>query len=848
MPDSRTQRQEIPFSGRLRTGDPVEVGADFQTLKNMRYADTHVRGIRGMTLIGGLIFTETDTWGGADIWGMSDLWGEVSKFPKTKNAFHFVKSQPVETHVLSQRFSAHSGGSSLFQNTATIPFAGVFSDEILLNAAGDKREYFSSAPEGKVIVCNGIDTHIWGGDETICKAFLTSTAEVTESSLTTPIDYSLRIQNTKTDVDNLCKVGGTALYLLVGSTLPLQNIKIYIAEPNVSAATMTGKEWTGLSWSALSLEDNTSIDGKSLSKTGTVTFPSTVTTSKPNYIEGHYLYWYQFILSACDNTTRISHITVGAPFQKIIDLWDGVYRRPVRFYKKTTSYLDNTINVLEKDYHVSSPLTYSDLSNMAAFSDPNNCLEIGFLERQTGIFLDLPPDYINKTASTKATVGYWNGSGYVSVGTVTDGTAESSISLAKPGVISWNANGYSDETAKSVNNSPVCYFYRIYFDKALSASVRVDYVGGITKQREITNYKFPMFAQGRVFLCGDMSQDKHKVTCSGQFMPQVYNGSDSVDVYFGSDGELTCGIELFSLFGASLYSLILMFKDNETWIVAGTNIHEWNVNTFLLSSTIGCPSPLTLKTINLSAEPGAGVNRALAIWQGANGIYMSDGRAPIPIHGDIAAYFDESDPRCITPSMIGNSVGFVDPVNKEYHWLFASGPSTNILNKELVYDIVRNKWYEIDRGMPLQFGITVYDVDGNAYTYGFLDNGGMYRLENGTDFAGTDIACEVQTGDIALAGLTVETQLNHIRLITKSKTVTGNDILMTHYSDGSDTGTDFALSPARSGYRIAQPDIVDKLIADPFHSFKLSMTTNDETIGFEPFALGLSYHLTHQDT
>lgn len=348
-------------------------------------------------------------------------------------------------------------------------------------------------------------------------------------------------------------------------------------------------------------------------------------------------------------------------------------------------------------------------------------------------------------------------------------------------------------------------------------------------------------------LCADMAGEKNKAVVSGKYTPQVYNGTDSVNVYFGDEGELTCGTELFSQFGSSLYSLVLMFKDFETWVMAGTDIEQWENNTFLLSSTIGCPAPLTLKTINLHAEPGTGINRALAIWQGANGIYMSDGRAPIPIHGDIKEYFDPTDSRCIRASKVGDSVGFIDPEKQEYHWLFASGAAVTTLNKEMVYDIARNRWFEIDRDSDLQFGILVNDTDGNSYNYGFLDTGYMERLEYGTDFDGTAITHTLQTGDIAPEGLAVETRLSDFRLITVAKTTTSEDITLTHYSDGNSSGTDHTLSPANSGYRLAQPGFDDKLDADPFHSIKLTMSTDNETIGFEPLAMILTHHAMGED-
>lgn len=749
-------------------------------------------------------------------------------------------------------------------------------------------------------------------------------------------------------------------YWLVGSQRPLKGLKYYISNGNTIVSVMTGKEWNGNSWSDLTLTDNTDT-GASLAVTGTVTFNSTVDSAKPKYLDGYFLYWYQFYVDAGDAT--IYHTTLDAPFQDIIDMWDGVYRSVTRFYKYTTAYLDNTINVLENDYYVSTASSYCDLSSMGAYSDPNNCLEIGFTEKMTGIQIQVAPDYTNSTADTTATIDYWTGTEYVTVGTITDGTSESDISLAKSGVISWNNSALSNETLKVIANSPPLYYYRVRFDKAMDASVRVSYVSGITAQKEIGYYKFPVFAQGRVLLCGDMANEKNKATCSAKFMPQTYNGNDSVDLYFGESGELTCGMELFSLYGSSLYSIILMFKDYETWMVSGQDIDVWTNNTFLVSSSIGCPAPLTLKTINLSSEPGTGVNRTLAIWQGTDGVYMSDGRAPIPIHIDIKEYFDRSDSRCIRASKIGDSIGFVDHSKQEYHLLIASGSSATTLNVELVYDIHRNKWFQIDRTLDLQNGTEVHDTDGNAYNYGFLDTGYMERLEYGTDFDGNDIVHTVQFGDFPLSELAFQTRLSHAKLITVAKTTTSNEVTCTHYADtgivetavaavgtitmsgiatenetfvidtqtftwkaaraatgqvtiganaaaavanivtavtedlstvtasdgtgdtvvvtavktgvlgnsiiftedstnmavdGSDvlggttagayaTATTKTMSPSRTGHRLAIPYFDEKYDGDPFHSFKFTMTTNDETVGIEPLALVLTYHDTKED-
>jgi len=54
------------------------------------------------------------------------------------------------------------------------------------------------------------------------------------------------------------------------------------------------------------------------------------------------------------------------------------------------------------------------------------------------------------------------------------------------------------------------------------------------------------------------------------------------------------------------------------------------------------------------------------------------------------------------------------------------------------------------------------------------------------------------------------------------------------------------MSPIRTGFRLAAPELTEKLDGDPFHSFKLTITTDDEVIGFEPLALVAAYHPTHK--
>jgi hypothetical protein len=835
----KTQHKEIPFSGKFYTSEPATIGQNFQTLKNLRYTDTHIKGIAGMTP------AHVDTMN--------------STYFKTRSAFHLKKSQPSESHIIAQSWNEGLTASVVLQNTAVIPATAAWSSSVLwtdTTAASTGR--FSNAPDGHMIYANGVDTCIWGGDKTNCGAVIISaTALATAgSSPLNPEDFTTEANNTKTDSLNVFTLGGSYKTLLLGAPRPAKGATFTLTTVNATANTLEVKESTAGVWTTISVtSDGTRAGGTtSFAQNGTISWASTVASTKPKYIEGYYLYWYQFTIT--DGSAVISNITLDLPFQPIIDMWDGIYRDIARFYIYTTSQADKSINVFRDDYYEDSSYTFADISSLGATTQ---YLECGFVDKQTGIYFAIPSGFENSSAAVMS-VDYWDGDAYTTVGDVSDGTITGTASFAKSGVVSWNNTSLASEQRKQYANAAPLYYYRVKFDGALDASVRLNYVGGVTASKTISHYKFPIFAQGRVLLCGDMSEQKNRAVCSAKFMPQVYNSLDSVDIYFGEEGELTCGTELFSQFGSSLYAIILMFKDNETWIVAGQDIDQWESNTFLLSSAIGCPAPLTLQTVNLHAEPGVGINRALAIWQGANGVYMSDGRAPIPIYGDIKAYFDPLDSRCIKTSMIGDSVGFVDPKRQEYHLLIASGTSATILNTELVYDIARNKWFEIDRSgdtpaasRSLQCGLTVHDTYGNSHIYGFheydsamIDLGYMFLLENGTSFDGNAIVRTVQFGDIALGGLAFETRLSALSLLAVAKSTPSN-VTFTHYSDTKSSGVDKTMSQVNSGYRVTMPGFTDKFDADPFHGFKFTITTSAETVGFEPLAVVASFHQTSEE-
>ena len=69
---------------------------------------------------------------------------------------------------------------------------------------------------------------------------------------------------------------------------------------------------------------------------------------------------------------------------------------------------------------------------------------------------------------------------------------------------------------------------------------------------------------------------------------------------------------------------------------------------------------------------------------------------------------------------------------------------------------------------------------------------------------------------------------------------------MTHYGDTATSGTTKTMSPVQSGMRIFS-EVGGFAHINTYHSLKFSMTTNNETIGFEPIFIALGYSIARQN-
>jgi hypothetical protein len=629
--------------------------------------------------------------------------------------------------------------------------------------------------------------------------------------------------------------GNASNTFLVGSKRPLQGVKLYVSSGNTVASAMTVKEWQGVSWTPLTITDNTDT-GATLAITGTINWTASG-AAKARYINGLSLYWYQFYFDA--GSASIYYVTVDAPMQTLKNIWDGVEEYTVKCLKYDgTTYRDYTNSVND-----GSQSTYADFSSLTA----SQAIYLGFLNPQQGINFTFVAGSENTTASTQITASFWNGKDWQAVGAANDATATSTTSFSKGGVLSFQGSAKGAEFKRAISDEYPLYYYKIQFANTLDADVKVSEITGIAYPDDVSSYKFSETFQNRLFLFNEKSGDKNKAIYSTYNAPDIMNGDDYGEITFGDRQELTAAVVLYNIYTNTAVEQMLVTKRNETYRLSGTDPTNWVLQK--MSSNIGCVAPLSMVSAEMTES--ADVKRTVAIWQSDKAIVMSDGATIVPISDDIKVYFDPNDSRYIPPALQSRSVGWYDAATRSYKLLIASGASATYLNTELEYSLKYKEWTKVYRenasgANPLQSGWQVFSTAGTGYTYGGGKDGFVYRLENGNNWNSTaNITSYLHTKDMILgtqAPLLYKSTIKYLRPTWKKKAM-GN-LTISHYGDKviTTSGVSGQMGPAIITSASTTFYDTQSTILGPWLSQSLKFqTTTNVSDGMELLGVGIYY-------
>uniref|UniRef100_A0A6H1ZH89 Uncharacterized protein n=1 Tax=viral metagenome TaxID=1070528 RepID=A0A6H1ZH89_9ZZZZ len=860
--DNQDIRKQFLFSGEwVPDQDPLVIGADnYSDLQNLRYNDRGLEGVQGYTKINTTVIPAATQ--------------------QVRSAIHFTTPHTYKSYVVAYSESATGGDAGLFVNLGVIPAQTDFVVEELWPCTLDENSEvgrFSKFPGGDIAYANGIESMIWGGYEQRVAACIIAASGEASTGL---LDQTEIVQNILDDSDNIVTIDAAGNpNFVVGSTRPLQGVKVYVKTPNVSAGVMSVKYWTGSAWVTVDsgdvVDSTILVAGKTLSQTGTVTFPSTVSLSGVKFLEERLLYWYDFEVSG--GSAAISHITTIAPPQAIGDIWDGIYRPPLQaIYNLLAVPIDRTMEIITETpagwYKVKKRTEtggidwyyyegyYVDISLL----DSDHEIELSFAEKMCCLKIKMLQEMVNRTESGNTlVVKYWNGDAWVAVTGLDDGTeAVAGYPFSKSGFISWSPT--TDEVKKS-NHGITAYRYLIYATPGLSVAadtidwgmwIWIDLISGVPSPRDFeTAYRFPFMFQNRAMLCGSIGTNQGgRVDYGMMHSSNVWNGEDSSDgpagpLYFGSSGDLTAACEVYNRFGSNVYTTGIFCKKNETYLLTGFDADTWRI--YPVSTAVGCPAPLTM----ISAEVGFGMGeeavRNIAIWLAYSGPVVFDAGVILPIKNRISCFFDRADSRCINYDEIDKSVAWVDVDNNEYNLLIPSGVGQTTNNKWLVLDLIRKKWFEkvptaAEDPYP-QFAMSVVDEYGAQYTYGFRDNGYMVRLENGPTWDGEAIEQKVVTSDhVPGDDIWEQTELRRFKLISV-RVDEAVDLSLSHYIDGATGTTALASIDADTGLAryVKNTQALNK--TGWSHRFGISTETEVETHGVPLLAWGYTFKKIRED-
>ena len=890
----RAQQQQVPhvdskftenlkhvyylFNGSwLPSYKPELIGPqNYKTLQNMRYTNDGIEGINGYSKINPTLINVN--------------------YYQPRAGFHFKKDRPSETHALIQAYNYDGTISKLFDNKTAIPnvgnfetaalhtdesygtFTGTYGHAIsavtalysptathaigvgaLMSATATHamfaeaiyvpavityetlRSRFSKGPMNTMIYSNSVKTKVWGGDSSRVAAFIVSDAAVTEYA-TNGKNYTEQVNNEYTDSTNVANINTTSPYFIVGASRPISGLSVYCSTVNAAGHSIGVSEFNGTTWASLTSTDSTT--GFSTSS-GKIAFSSTVSTSKPKYLEGGIFYWYQVHLSG--GGASIYNVALDIPFQDLVDLWDGTHRRCISFQaSRSNNYKDwsQEVNIESSDLY---PIG-AEIGGLTA----NDHIILGFEDRTQAVYFQMLSGNTN-AFGPNTSISYYNGSTWVKSGVTYDGTGDVSgvTPLGRTGVLTWQPPSIENEFPQALFGV-YGYFYKLQYGGTLGGTgapdnlVIADVVYGIPAPLKLDNFKFATFFKNRVFLCGFLKgNEPNRIDYSKANTPDCWNGAETSNrgrqsLYVGGGAEeLTGAIQIYNRFGTDLRNDLVIFKPNETYTITGDGPESFKVST--ISENVGCPAPYTITSIEVGYEMVQNeLRRNVIMFLSSSGPYIFDNAVLVQL-GGLESYFDQNNDKYIGASKFKDAFAWYDPNYSEWH--------LRIGNYWFVYDFVRRKWYSRNTGtaeLPM-CAFQVSDTYGAKYIYAGIDTGYMTRLESGTSWLGVPIAHVVETGDFYLDNdAWNQTLLRRIKVASR-KTSEATPLLVTHYSDASESGTSIFSIGLDSGTTLTGRSNKSLNQQAWLHRLKFSTETDTENKGWQPLGWGYEYYVVRED-
>ncbi len=657
--------------------------------------------------------------------GVAALHTVADSTNKGVSIFQFSKGSRVERHTFAQM-----GDSDVLEATNEPPTVttGPFGSEVFSGTSGDIPAHWGVIND-VLIYSNGSDQHkLWPGKLSPVHKFIVY--KDTSAIPTHPDhgeDYTFEVTDgDSTTVAILDSLGTLAQFdaIYVRTPFRANALTLTVTAANGSAAVMQGQYWNGTWTSLASFTDNTITSGKSLAISGTMTWTAP-TDIIPHYQFGENGWWYRFSLSsgALDAEVEVSEVTYEAPWQDLVNLWDGVEVDVIEVQLEDNS--ESIFKTFPSAGIELDSITSSDKVNFSA-ADPI-----------AGFYIDVGSKP-NTTGSTTINAVYaWDGDTYNSVSNLSDGTDGLSksgwVTFTKPTTI--QARHFQDSKYDA-------YWYYFTVDKTFNNDVLVDI--------QYMPY-FDINELGRVGRCNAVWKDRAIYTFgkSPQYLyvswnsePMVLNGDDFTTLKAG-DGRANEITSMKKFYGELMVwqaekgsegGCLTLFQGDEPGRFGKLPLSD-EVGTFSSKSSV-----VVNGVVTSTATDEKIVTAAYFISK--QGVFMSDGLNVWSISDDIQNYFDPKKSECIRHGYGDEHFIFYDPTENVLRMGLVSGSSATTPNKYFVYDVIDQKWLTDTPAQHFSCMANVEAASGNVPIIQLAggDNDGLiYRTNTGSNDVSTKI-------------------------------------------------------------------------------------------------------------
>ena len=706
-----------------------------------------------------------------------------------KSLHQYTHPRNADYHLIGQI------NSKLIDTTNDPPNAGTTFGTTILTTDVGTTAGFSAVVGENWFYADGNSPVTWGGDNPSCIGFLSYDASETAYN-----DYTRDVTDGRTETEAIV-VGAATDELYVGLPEIGEQLTLDLgATVNSNAVAMTLKSWVNGAWADRTVTDGTETGGDTtLAQDGNLTWSRNATDTM-SILGGIMAYWYQITWSgALSNSVDVISCTAKFDAGAMTNKWNGMASWPTgcRFYDQSLGDFDEHLGDVTNE----STSMYIDVS-AATTSD---FIYIKTPERAAGFGIGIPVDYKNTDNAQIDGLEYWNGAGWTSGTGIVDGTLAGTEGFAQTGWVTFSfVKDYAANAAKmrtwEWDRTPG-FWYRISWDVAWSANVRVYMVTYASAPETLPDYDGCIQFKNRLFLWGD-PEYPNRLRFSAKGKPDCLSGDDSgyTDVF--GDASVINGATRF-------YNELVVFKQNSVWLLEGNGPENFGI--LQIADHTGLASPQTVKTVE-AGFPAMHKDEDLSIviWEDTDGVYILDGRKPKKVSGPVDHYFNPEHSTCITAATIRSLSAFADTTNNEYHLLLPA--------VELVYNYVTDEWYPPwDRKIVLTCGTELKDANGRDYTYGGTGSGFVVRLETDTSDKTTANADEAINHYIKSRAFCADPKqaatfyFTMRRLWGEFKAQTAGDIVVYTHKDQITTGVSQAVPAAmsliNSGYSLVVPHL-----------------------------------------